>query len=286
MNVQSSRLDETKSKITNVLKTLNKSEMGTYEITNWPDEENRSTRDCDAIAKDKEGRALAIEHTRIETFENQALDSRRFVETFEPIIPEIENHFKCKICITLPTFALSPGQNWKGIARILQSYLIENLEAVPWGISRHENIHGIPFHFEVDRNEDRSGLVRWAPRVNRVEELAKRIKSTLEKKKGQLARYKQQGFRTMLILESEDIALVGHIEVYKAFLLASEFTHVEPFDCVWFIRIWESEFLYNLCIHGPKALMEQVNPPNFGIVPDKIENWRRLIESEFNEFPD
>lgn len=280
MSDQISRLDDTKNKISVVLSTLNEGEKGTFQITKWPDEENRSSKDCDALAQDNQGRNLAIEHTRIETFENQAQDSRRFVETFEPIIPEIENKLKCKICITLPTFALSIGQNWKGIARTLQTYLIEKGETLPWGDSRHENIPGIPFRFAVDRNQARSGLARWAPQVDRVDELSKLIKNAFERKKKQLAQYKQQGFRTMLILDSEDIALIGHIEAYKAFLIASDFTVVEPFDCIWFLRMYGPDTLYSLCFHGPTALMERVNPENFGIVPEKLQYWRRVIECD------
>ncbi len=57
----------------------NETQGGHYAITRYPDEENRQTRDIDAFAEEQRKPALAVEHTRVQTFANEKLDSSRFM---------------------------------------------------------------------------------------------------------------------------------------------------------------------------------------------------------------
>lgn len=286
MPSSSSRTDITKLKIHLAVEALNQAESRSFKITAWPDETNRSSTDCDALATSTDGTRLAIEHTRIETFKNQAEDSQKLINYLEPIIPMIEQQLNCKIALAVPTFALPAGCNWTEIANAMLNYLLDTNMQLPWGESTHENIPGIPFKFCVDRNDARSGPARWAPPGDRVEGLREMIERALKKKVRQLSQYRQDGFKTMLILDSEDTGLVNQIHAYKAFLLASNFSTVEPYDYIWFFRLLNNEALYCLCFQGPEEVMKSANPSNFGIVPSKNEYWRKTIETEIKNHPD
>jgi hypothetical protein len=59
----------------------------TYRIADWPDRDS-SRKNVDATCVDDGGRKLAIEHTRIQPFENEKADAAMFLQT----LATLENH--------------------------------------------------------------------------------------------------------------------------------------------------------------------------------------------------
>jgi acyl carrier protein len=254
-----------------------------YQITRWPDKEERNTRACDAYAEAAGAGPLAIEHTNIETFYNQKLDSARFVKILGELEAELKTAFASNVLLTVPTFAIQPGTNWQNIKAALREWLLKNVPTLPVGRTDH-NIAGVPFRVSINKDDElRSwfGVARWEPPGLDRNELVESIAAALADKNNQLQRYRTAGAETILILESQDIALVSPASLYKAFLRASERVTTPNIDQVWIAETYDPENCCQLeCYLASEAIMDRANPENFMFGPRYAEYWAEAMLRE------
>ncbi|MBW2037473.1 MAG: hypothetical protein JRI41_08360 [Deltaproteobacteria bacterium] len=101
------------------------------------------------------------------------------------------------------------------------------------------------------------------------------MKKALETKKGKLQSYGETA-TSVLILESDDIALTNHVRLYTAFLRAEKEVSVS-IDQIWLAQSGgfndEEPQCNFLCFRGPSDLMRAANPGNFMIHPDFEDYW-------------
>jgi hypothetical protein len=141
---------------------------------------------------------------------------------------------------------------------------------------------GVPFPVVIYKDEQpphyfcvsRFSPAELAKRSDLVSSVAEIIAERLRSKDQVLAGYFRSGFQTLLLLESEDIALVSHSILYQGFLKASIAYPARSIEQVWLARMaWHpAQFV---CLQGPDGLLDSVNPPNFLFGPRYAEYWTR-----------
>src|ERR1051326_6314292 len=272
----------------------NECQDGVYEITRWPDKENRNARACDAYAEADDHRPLAIEHTNIETFNRQLLDSARFMKVIGELEDELKNAFTCRTTFIVPTFAIQPGTDWRLIKTALRQWLLDNVPNLPEGRSKH-NIEGVPFEVTVDIDRDKRQrslffVMRWEPpNLDNYDQLTESIAAALTDKNDQLrtyrtvTTYRELEVKKILILESQDIALASPATLYKAFLKARDRVVSNNIDQVWVANTYQDSCNFE-CFQGEEAIMERANPENFHLGPRYADEWAEAIREDEVKF--
>src|SRR5260370_15978840 len=131
--------------------TYYKDAEGSFYIpTARPDKVERKEKAVEAIAEDKHGHRLAIEHTLIEAFEGQKGDDPRFEAVFERLQKDeslrVPDRF---IEVFPPAFSIPTGVDWKDIEQKVYEWFKEAREKFPkQGDSEHD-IPGLPFGLKV-----------------------------------------------------------------------------------------------------------------------------------------
>jgi hypothetical protein len=172
-------------------------------IDKRPEKDNRSSKDIDALAGQ-----FAIEHTSIDTVKNQTRDSAWFLEVFGGIEAEISDHLNYRLSITLPYDGIRRGQNWPSIREALKNWILHFSSMLRDGRHLIDNVTKIPFQFHANKATDRKpGLIfyRLSPVDN---DFVNRLQAHLNRKAKKLEPYQGKGFKTILLVESDDIALM------------------------------------------------------------------------------
>lgn len=258
---------------------------GQYAITQWPDKAERTQRACDAYAVDTGGaKPLAIEHTRVESFHQQLQDSARFTKVCGALETELNAQFAGRVTLVIPTFGIQPKQDWNGIKGKLREWLEANVPTLPDGYKEYR-IPGVPFAVGIWKKAGGGGRFSVArsapPSRDDNEELSQIVANALKDKNEQLERYISSGAVTILLLETDDIALMNHVLLYKAFFKASKGISARNISQVWMVETIESEdWCQFLCFHGPSYIMEKVNLPQWMLGREYAGYWEEVIAAE------
>ena len=177
--------------------------------------------------------------------------------------------------------AVQKGQRWTEIRDAVGTWLRENVQNISVGRSIVQ-IPNVPFDIRLERDD----MLPPTFTVSRIldstlripEELSKSISRALEDKNDQLAKYKEHGNHTILILESQDIALVSSGSIYMAFLEAHGQIQPANIDQVWLVNTYEAEpepdYVEILCLLADQDFMDLVNPQNAMLGPRYAEHWK------------
>ena len=264
------------------VKKYNDCQSTQFQITRWPDKEPQRSRACDAYAEASGIRPLAIEHTNVQSFHRQKQDSARFLKVCGTLETELKNAFSFDVTLIIPTFGIETGTNWNAIKNTLCEWLIANVESLPLGCSVHQ-VDRVSFPITIEKYEGSGFYVaRWKPPdIDTKNELVQIVGTALDDKNDQLREYHANGAETILILESDDIALVNPTKLYKAYLQASECIPTPNIDQVWLARTFDPE---DSCIfyyfYGPEAMMDKVNPRNYRFGPRYSAYWAEIRRRE------
>lgn len=273
-----------KELIARLLDIYNKAQAYQYTITRWPDEEERTVRACDALAEFPGAPPLAIEHTKIETFTSRKLDDARFQQIFASLETELKNSFPCWVELSVPTFALQPGLDWNAVKSSIKVWIINNHQTLAKGSTKC-NVPGVPFPINVVKDPDMpanflvSRLV--PPGKDDKMELVEKFCSALIDKNDQLTKYRRSGAETVLLAESDDIALVNLSILYRAFLCAESKVSMPNINQVWMAHTYAYENMCSIvCFLGPEEIMDRVNPENYGYGPRYRDTWFSAMRKE------
>ena len=188
------------------VKHLNKSGHPNIKIDRIPDKEKIKgdrKKDIDAVAGH-----FAIEHTSFDTVKNQTLDSVRFLEVVRDLEAEITPRLNYLLRISLPYLGIRKGQQWSSMRESLNNWIMNSSSKLSDGKHIIDDVPGIPFQLHIIKASGRKpGLifVRSEPENN---DFINRLKDHLNRKARKLKSYKAKGFHTILLLESDDPALM------------------------------------------------------------------------------
>jgi len=253
-----------------------------YSMTRWPDEEERNSRACDAYAESPGQVPLAIEHTLIPSFDLQKKHDAQFMKVIGDLEAELKHSFPFDLSLSIPMFAIQKGQDWGQIKATVKAWLLANTSEIPAGRSK-VSIPGAPFEVELNRDDDLPpvfSVARWLDSsLNVPEQVTDSIAGALADKDDQLTRYWQDGSQTLLVLESQDIALVNRGMVYKAFLAAHARVNPRHISQVWLAETYEPDerYLFIYCLLANQEIMDRVNPPNAMFGPRYADHWERTV---------
>ena len=99
-------------------------------------------------------------------------------------------------------------------------------------------------------------------------------------KQARLDEYCRLDARSVLILDSADLALVNYAIIYKAFLRAAETVGISHLADVWLVFTYDPERLYWHCFTGPDDLLTSVNPGQLFLGPAYRSYWQSALARE------
>lgn len=201
-------------------------------IDRIPDKEikgGNKKEDIDAIAGN-----FAIEHTRFDTVKNQTFDSVNFLKVVKDFETKISSQLNFRLKIILPYKGIRKGQKWTSISDSLKNWIINFSSKLTAGEHFINNIPGIPFQLQVNKTSDRKpGLIfsRSEPENN---DFVSRLKGHLNRKGRKLIPYKVEGFQTILLIESNDIALMNEDKMLEGIRVAFSQKLPDGVDEIWY----------------------------------------------------
>ena len=250
-----------------------------YKVTAAPDKESNGLhRACDGLAECTGHVSLAIEHTTIPTFPNQLEKDTQFMRAVGLMEAELRNSFPYGLELWVRTDDIKKGQDWDAVRENIKAYLLANISTIQTG-SHIITIPNVPFSIRLDRIDEEPHLFFtgriFDPGFDIANALEKNIEEALVDKNDQLKKYHEDGNRTLLILDSLDIAFVNHVVLYKAFLKAYARVAPQYIDEVWLTRSYgiDTEGFMILCFLADQDLMNRVNPPHFKLGPQHAAIW-------------
>ena len=200
------------------------------EVIDFPDEQERNLPACDVFAI-IDGEKVAIEHTSIDSIPFQRRDSRRFIDLLGPLGKELTGKLpkRGNYQLVIDMDVIPVGIKWSFIRSQISEWCQKIASGLVIGSSstapKHfikEKLAGVPFEVTLYRWPFRDGQFRTARFLpsdlenKRVEVIIQSLISRGTKVSG----YKDKGFRTLLILESNDIVLANASDIGKAFVKA------------------------------------------------------------------
>lgn len=176
-------------------------------ITCWPDKVNRLKEDIDAIAEGS-GIQIAIEHTSINTVPKQREDSARFMKVLGGLGAELCIKVTDRIRVTVDFYSVPNKISWSKLRQTLKDWLEKKIPALPNG-SDYYDIPGLPFKAHINKQASEKPSFRVARFDPKDETLSERIADSIMRKTQKLVPYKEQGFKTILLIENDDIGLMN-----------------------------------------------------------------------------
>lgn len=177
---------------------------------------------------------FAIEHTSIDSLPNQRGKSDWFMRAAGGLVNELPK-LPYRLSITLEYDAINTGQDWTAIRKALKTWIIEDCPRLPDGHQTLENLPDIPFRLWVSKKSDRPPRILFSRTMPDDNSLPHRIRQHLVKKIKKIVPYHKQGYITLLLIESDDIALIDFS--YMARAIRKAYPHGLPpgIDELWFI---------------------------------------------------
>lgn len=172
-------------------------------ICQYPDQRNRRSPDIEAIAG-----PFAIEHTSIDTLPNQRRNNDWFIRVIGKLEQELQSQISFRLSIIFPYDAVTKGQDWTTIRENLKNWILEKAPRLECGRHLLNNIRDIPFQLTVFKEHDLAPAVRFSRFPPDNAYLPDRIKKLLDRKAEKLKKYQYLGKTTILLIESNDIALM------------------------------------------------------------------------------
>ena len=201
-------------------------------VSRWPDKENRTEPEIDAIAG-----GFAIEHTSIDSVENQRRIDDWYLQVIEGLDQVIRDHVDCGLTITLEFLAIGKGMDWSSIRVDIQNWIVNDAPAL--GSGNHEitlpvsrpNEFPIVMHVWKGPAPLVAGFARFDPEDDT---LPSRIRKLLDRKAKKLKRYKGPSFTTIILVENGDIALMNETKMLAALREAYSDGLPQGVNEIWF----------------------------------------------------
>ena len=201
-------------------------------VDRWPDKENRTDPEIDAIAG-----KLAIEHTSIDSVANQRQLNDWYLQVTEGLDQIIKGHVDCGLTITLEFFAIGKGMDWSGIRNDIQDWIVNYAPTLANG--NHEIIlsTSTPIEFPIVMHVWKGpaplivGFARFEPQDDT---LSSRIRNLLDRKANKLKKYQGRSFTTMILVENDDIALMNEAKMLAALREAYPDRLPQGVNGIWF----------------------------------------------------
>jgi hypothetical protein len=196
-------------------------------VDRWPEDDNPGHSEIDAIAGD-----LAIEHTTVDTLPQQ----RTVDDHFEEALAILERlPVAARLSINVPYELMRVGSDWNVFRLALAHWILNVSPGLPDG-GHDIDLPGTSLRCVAHKRTD------WQPRVilsrpaPADDTLALRLGQQICRKAKKLARYKDQDYTTVLLLETKDIALMNQHKMLEAAREGMGGAMLPDIDQVWYLE--------------------------------------------------
>src|SRR5262249_11025191 len=135
--------------------------------------------------------------------------------------------------VIFPYASIAPGQNWPAIREALGRFVEVESRTMPEGRSV-VNLPAVPFPFEVVKASNQLRGAWFMRQSPSDDSLPQRLRALLIRKASKLRSYAEEGWRTVLLLESDDVALMNKEKLLDALRLAFPSSAPLLVDEVWY----------------------------------------------------
>lgn len=219
-------------------KVLARIEQHQVKAVEWPDR-NGEQGGCDAIIE-RGGVHHAVEHTTVDSFDHQREDSDRFTKVVVPLENALATEFDSWfITISVPTGTIPTGVDWNALRDNLIKHCRSAINQMHKDEYREFTFEGIPFPVHINKQGGEWGggvfVSHHAP-SNVAEQLKADMARAIRDKREKLGRYKAKGVPTILLIDSDDIALVNDHTLATSFASAAANESTESIDEVFLVE--------------------------------------------------
>jgi len=197
-------------------------------IESRPDLENRKSPAIDAIAG-----SFAIEHTSIDTIENQRRDGIWFSHVADPLEDQFKGTLPFRLRLVFPYTSIVKGQDWNAIREALAAWISSQALGLLDG-THNVAIPSVPFEFRVVKDSKRRPGLIFARIDPGDTTLATRVFGQLSRKAAKLRPHRAIGRTTVLLVDSSDMALMSHEAMLDSIQLAFGSRMPEGVDQLWY----------------------------------------------------
>jgi hypothetical protein len=251
-----------------------------YQIITRPDKQNRTSREVDAIAAAAGAPPLAFEHTRLETFTGQLEDDQKVQALLGSFQQELANVLPQGLSCTIPVHAFVKGTDWRSIRGHIAAYLHQIANECRPGTEVAE-LDGVPFPVWITYEPDLSVPFRFwrmaPPRSSTSRDMLLSMEKALSHKRERLREYANDGYRSVLIVDSGDMSLTSWVEPYKAFLVAEQTIGSDHVSDVLFAWTDDPHRIYFFGFKGDPFLLDELNPPNLKLGRHRLAAWEATL---------
>jgi hypothetical protein len=209
---------------------LQKNGYPDLKIDRYPEDENRNTKEIDAIAG-----AFAIEHTSVDTLPNQRRDSSWFLRAIGDLESELTGSLDYRLRISVPYEAIEVRQDWNAIKMAFREWIVAKSAALDLGKHQLQDIEGIPFAFHVTKSVSGKPGALFFRYLPEDATLPERLKTQLSEKARKLTPYQDWHFSTILLLES-DCVLMDQDYMFDSIRSAFDGRMPNGVDHIWFVQ--------------------------------------------------
>lgn len=199
-----------------------------FNVIEWP-EDTRKPNQIDALVG-----PLAIEHTSIDALPAQREMNARFTEFIGEIEARTRGNLGFRIRIDIPFDALKKGLARRDLNKAMLDWIEAHSKSLPDGIHENIRVPGIPFPImAVKGGPIKTDGVIFARRFQDDPDFYLRIRGVIARKLPKLAMHRSRARKAVLLVESDDIALMTSDYFACAFDLAYP-KWPESLDELWF----------------------------------------------------
>lgn len=198
-------------------------------IERRPEKENRNSEDIEAAAG-----PFAIEHTSVDTVANQTRNSAWFLQVVGGLESELSPRLNYRLRITLPYEGIRRGQDWPSMRRTIVEWILDSSSKLRDGRYVINNVAGIPFEFRVNKASNQQPGLFFRRPAPEDSSFSNRLQNQLSRKAKKLRPYQEKGFTTILLVESDDIALMDEDLMLDGIRKALSGNLFEGVDQIWY----------------------------------------------------
>ncbi|HEV8711374.1 MAG TPA: hypothetical protein VGX03_00905, partial [Candidatus Binatia bacterium] len=145
-------------------------------------------------------------------------------------------------------------------------HLLAHARSFPPGRSDFE-IQDLRWSIAIWKDTSERGIevTRWirSGQENRAELIESYI-DAFQHKRDELRKYRAGGYETILLIQSDDVALLAIGILYQSFLRARQHTETAHLKQVWVAHTHgRKDFSRIYCFEGPQDLRDKANPADF-----------------------
>ena len=194
-------------------------------IDSWPEDDHPGQSVVEATAGN-----LAIEHTSVDTLPDQ----RRIGEQFMDALGVLDHlPATARLSINVPYDPVTIGSDWEAYRLALAHWIINVAPALPDG--RYDiELPNTSLTCIALKESDRPARVVISRPIQDDETLPQRVGHQITRKMKKLRRYKDEGYSTVLIPETQDQSLMNQHKMLEAVRQGLGGLMPEGLDQLWF----------------------------------------------------